>query len=85
MTDFLNFIFDLFLEGLIFLRNYILYPSDGETFSLLRIMSLFIAFSISGAIIVFMSQNAVLKHMGPKAKRLKAYSVASVSGVILAV
>ena len=81
----LQFIWQLVLDGLIFLRNYVFFPTDGETFSLLRIMSLFIAFSISGAIIVFMSQGAVLKHMGPKAKRLKAYSVAAVSGIVLAV
>ena len=80
-----EFIWNLILEGLIFLRNYTFYPGDGETFSLLRLMSLFIAFSISGAIIVFMSQGAVLKQMGPNANKLKAYSVASVSGVILAV
>lgn len=81
----LEFVWELILSGLIFLRNYLFFPSDGETFSLMRILSLFIAFSISGAIIVFMSQGAILKHMGPRARRLKAYSVASVSGVILAV
>jgi uncharacterized protein len=81
----LQFVWELILEGLLFLRNYVFFPSDGETFSLLRLMSLFIAFSISGAIIVFMSQGAVLKHMGPNAKPIKAYGVASVSGVILAV
>ncbi len=81
----LETVWQLILDGLIFLRNYVFYPSDGETFSLLRIMSLFIAFSISGAIVAFMSQGAILKHMGPKAKRVKAYAVASVSGVILAV
>jgi len=85
MADILAFILDLLVEGLLFLRNYLFFPADGETFSLLRILSLFIAFSISGAIIVFMSQGSILKHMGPKAKRLKAYAVASVSGVILAV
>jgi len=81
----LNFLWDLILNGFLFLRNYLFFPSDGVTFSLIRLMSLFIAFSISGAIIVFMSQSAVLKHMGPKAKPLKAYTVASLSGVILAV
>ncbi len=81
----LNFIWELILEGMIFLRNYVFYPGDGETFSLLRLTSLFIAFSISGAIVVFMSQGAILKHMGPNAKRLKSYGVASVSGIILAV
>lgn len=81
----LEFIWELILEGLIFLRNYVFFPKDGEKFSLLRLLSLFIAFSISGAIVVFMSQSAVLKHLGPKAKPILSYSVASVSGVILAV
>lgn len=85
MADILTFILELLVDGLLFLRNYLFFPKDGETFSLMRILSLFIAFSISGAIIVFMSQASILKHMGPKAKRLKAYGVASVSGVILAV
>jgi uncharacterized membrane protein YraQ (UPF0718 family) len=43
------------------------------------------AFFIAGAIAVFVSQGAVLKHFGPKAKKLLSYSVASVSGTILAV
>ncbi len=81
----LEFITNLFIEALLFLKNYLFFPGDGVTFSLLRIASLAIAFTISGAIIVFMSQSAVLKHMGPQAKRFKAYGVASISGVILAV
>jgi uncharacterized protein len=81
----LEFIWELILEGLLFLRNYVFFPKDGETFSLVRLLSLFIAFSISGAIVVFMSQSSVLKHMGPKAKPVLSYTVASVSGVILAV
>ena len=43
------------------------------------------AFFIAGAIAVFISQGAVLKYFGPKAKKLLSYSVASVSGTILAV
>ncbi|MDD2237673.1 MAG: permease, partial [Kiritimatiellae bacterium] len=43
------------------------------------------AFFIAGAIGVFISQNAVMKYFGPKAKKWLAYSVASVSGTILAV
>ncbi len=43
------------------------------------------AFFIAGAIGVFVSQAAVLKYLGPKANKLVAYSVASVSGSILAV
>ncbi|MBN1444588.1 MAG: permease [Candidatus Omnitrophica bacterium] len=43
------------------------------------------AFFIAGAISVFVGQNAVLKYFGPKAKKVLAYGVASVSGTILAV
>jgi len=43
------------------------------------------AFFIAGAIAVFVSQGAVLRYFGPKAKKLISYSVASVSGTILAV
>ena len=43
------------------------------------------AFFIAGAIGVFISQSAVMKYLGPKAKKVVAYGVASVSGSILAV
>jgi uncharacterized membrane protein YraQ (UPF0718 family) len=43
------------------------------------------AFFIAGAIAVFISQTSVLKYFGPQAKKLLSYSVASVSGTILAV
>ena len=43
------------------------------------------AFFIAGAISVFVSQAAVIKYFGAKAKKILAYSVASVSGSILAV
>lgn len=43
------------------------------------------AFFIAGAIAVFVSQTAVLKYFGPQAKKVLSYSVASVSGTILAV
>jgi uncharacterized membrane protein YraQ (UPF0718 family) len=43
------------------------------------------AFFIAGAIAVFVSQSAVIKYFGAKAKRTLAYGVASVSGAILAV
>ena len=43
------------------------------------------AFFIAGGITVFISSGAVLKYFGAKAKRYVAYSVASVSGIILAV
>lgn len=43
------------------------------------------AFFIAGAISVFLSQAAILKYFGPRAKSWLSYSVASISGVILAV
>lgn len=43
------------------------------------------AFFIAGAISVFLNKLAVIKYLGPKANKLTAYSVASVSGAILAV
>ena len=43
------------------------------------------AFFIAGAIAVFVSQAAVLKYFGAGAKRVLSYSVASISGTILAV
>jgi len=43
------------------------------------------AFFIAGAISVFVSQNSVIKYFGAKANKFLAYSVASVSGTILAV
>ena len=49
------------------------------------ILCLVPAFFIAGAIGVFVSQAAVMKYLGAQAKKIVAYSVASVSGVILAV
>lgn len=43
------------------------------------------AFFIAGAITVFISQASVMKYLGPLANKFLAYSVASVSGTILAV
>jgi len=49
------------------------------------ILCLLPAFFIAGAIAVFVSQTAVMKYLGPGANKVVAYSVASVSGSILAV
>ena len=43
------------------------------------------AFFIAGAIGVFVSQGAVLKYFGATANKILSYSVASVSGAVLAV
>ena len=63
-----------------------------ESFHLLKeyarlhvILCLIPALFIAGAIGVFISQNAIMKYLGARAKRVVAYSVASVSGAILAV
>ncbi len=49
------------------------------------ILCLLPAFFIAGVISVFVSQGAVMKYFGAKAKKWAAYTVASVSGTILAV
>jgi uncharacterized protein len=63
-----------------------------ESFHLLKeyarlhvILCLIPALFIAGAIGVFISQNAIMKYLGARAKRVVAYTVASVSGGILAV
>lgn len=43
------------------------------------------AFFIAGAIGAFVNQTSVMKYLGPKANKVVAYGVASVSGTILAV
>jgi uncharacterized membrane protein YraQ (UPF0718 family) len=43
------------------------------------------AFFIAGAIAVFVSQAAVMRYLGARAKKVLAYGVASVSGSVLAV
>ncbi|MFO7672039.1 MAG: permease [Bacteroidales bacterium] len=49
------------------------------------ILCLLPAFFIAGVISVFVSQGAVMKYFGTQAKKWLSYSVASVSGTILAV
>lgn len=43
------------------------------------------AFFIAGAISVFVSKASVIKYFGAKAKKILSYSIASISGTILAV
>ena len=83
----------------IFLAAYFL-PADSprvkgafvEAFAMLHeyaqqhvLLCLVPAFFIAGAIAVFVSQASVMKYLGPRANKLLSYSVASVSGTILAV
>jgi len=63
-----------------------------ESLSLVRwyarehvVLCLLPAFFIAGAIAVFISQASVMKYFGAEAKKVLAYSVASVSGSVLAV
>jgi uncharacterized membrane protein YraQ (UPF0718 family) len=49
------------------------------------ILCLIPAFFIAGAISCFVSQASVLKYLGPRANKVLAYGVASVSGSVLAV
>jgi uncharacterized membrane protein YraQ (UPF0718 family) len=43
------------------------------------------ALFIAGAITTFLSREAILRHLGPRASKIESYSVASVSGTVLAV
>jgi uncharacterized membrane protein YraQ (UPF0718 family) len=63
-----------------------------EGFSLLKeyarqhvLLCLVPAFFIAGAISVFVSKESVIKYFGAKAKKVVSYSIASVSGTVLAV
>lgn len=68
---------------------------DGAIFEALELMKwytrehvilcLLPAFYIAGAIGVFVSQNSVMKYLGPRADKKLAYGVGSISGSILAV
>lgn len=69
------------VEGAILESFYMLSDYAREHVLLCLIPALFIA----GAIANFVSQNAVLKYFGSKAKKWVSYGVASVSGSILAV
>ncbi len=64
----------------------------GESFRLLQwyirnhtLACIVPALFIAGAIITFLSQNSVMRYLGPKANPVLSYGVASVSGCILAV
>jgi uncharacterized membrane protein YraQ (UPF0718 family) len=72
--------------------SYIEHGALHEAFALLSeyahehvLLCLVPAFFIAGAIMVFLNQQAVIQYLGPKANKLTAYSVASVSGSVLAV
>jgi uncharacterized membrane protein YraQ (UPF0718 family) len=73
-------------------ENVIIRQSGLEAFMMLQeyarehvLTCLVPAFFIAGAIAVFVSQASVLKYFGATAKKVLSYSVASVSGTVLAV
>jgi uncharacterized protein len=66
----------LMIEGLKTLYDYILQHT---------LFCLIPAFFIAGAITAFLNTAAVMRYFGPKTNKALAYSVASVSGAILAV
>jgi len=67
---------DIFLSGIEMLQEYL---------SAHVLTCLIPAFFIAGAIAVFVSKKGVIKYFGVQAKKYISYSVASVSGAILAV
>jgi len=72
----MDFLIDLLRGGLDALTEYL----SGHVLT-----CLVPAFFIAGAISAFLSQAAILKYFGAQAKKWLSYSVASVSGTILAV
>lgn len=73
-------------------NNPVIRQSGLEAFMMLReyarehvLLCLVPAFFIAGAVSVFVSQASVLKYFGATANKLLSYSVASVSGTVLAV
>jgi len=71
-----DFIVNLFLSGVYALTEYL---------SAHVLTCLVPAFFIAGAISTFLSKEAVLRFLGPRAPKPMAYGVASVSGSVLAV
>lgn len=65
-----------FLESLFMLQEY---AREHVLFCLVP------AFFIAGAVAVFINQAAVMKYFGARAKKIVSYSIASISGTILAV
>ncbi len=89
----------LIIIAIIFLISYFLpfesievQEAVGESFLMLQdyaqkhvILCLIPAFFIAGAIGVFIKQGSIMKYLGKRANKFISYSVASVSGSILAV
>ena len=71
-----NIIYDAFAAGADNLLEYLLEHV---------VTCLVAAFFIAGAIAVFLKKDAILKYFGPSVAKWKSYSIAAVSGIILAV
>ena len=71
-----NIIYDAFEAGVDNLVEYLLEHV---------LTCLVVAFFIAGAISVFLKKDAILKYFGPIVAKWKSYSIAAVSGIILAV
>ncbi len=74
--------FDTFLSKTVLLEGFLMLQEYVREHVLLCLIP---AFFIAGAISVFVSQTSVIKYFGPNANKLLSYTVASVSGTILAV
>lgn len=81
----MEYLIELIQHALAYLIDYAFYPNGSDSVSLMRLMSLFLAFSISGAMAVFLNQSTVIQFLGANAPRKRAYVVAALSGTILAV
>ncbi len=71
-----NIIYDAFTAGADNLIEYLLEHV---------LTCLVVAFFIAGAIAAFLKKDAILKYFGPTVAKWKSYSIAAVSGIILAV
>lgn len=81
----MEYLIELLQHALNYLIEYAFYPGGSESFSLMRLFSLLLAFSISGAMAVFLNQSVIIQYLGPQAPRRRSYLVAALSGTILAV
>jgi uncharacterized protein len=81
----MSYLIELIQHALNYLIEYAFYPGGSETVSFMRLFSLLLAFSISGAMAVFLNQSVIIQYLGPQAPRRRSYLVAALSGTILAV
>ncbi len=85
MIDILHTFADVVLEGIDGLLDYFLGEEREIGFFFGRVLSLTIAFALSGAIVALLTKEAILRFFGPKTDKRLSFLVASVSGAVLAV